>query len=266
MAKQTKPCLLVGNWKMYKTIGQALQFIDQIAPLAEKSSCKVMLAVPFTAIKTLSEKVQGTNIVIGAQNMNDATEGAFTGEVSGVMLRDAGAKFVLIGHSERRHLYHEDNGFINRKVLRALECGLEPLLCIGETYEEHQENKTQDVLKEQVTSALQGCSKDAAKTLTVAYEPVWAIGTGLAATCEIVEVAMKQCKGVLGEVFDAKSANKIPLLYGGSVTPQNADIYLNSDEIDGLLIGSASLATDSFAKIISLRQNSEPQQKAKAVT
>ena len=179
------------------------------------------------------------------------------------MLKDAGAQFVLIGHSERRQPPHEDNAFINRKVLRALECGLDPLLCVGETYEEHQENKTSDVLKEQLTACLQGCSKDAAKTLMIAYEPVWAIGTGLAATADVVEAAMKQCKEILGEVFDTKSGNKIPLLYGGSVNAKNAENYLNSDEIDGLLIGSASLATDSFAKIISLRQKCRQQQRLK---
>lgn len=256
MAKQTRECLIVGNWKMYKTIDQAVAFIDQIAPMAENVDCKIMLAVPFTAIKTLAEKVKGTNILIGAQNMNDASEGAFTGEVAAIMLKDAGAEFVLIGHSERRQLYHEDNAFINRKVLRALACGLTPLLCVGETVEEREENKTEDVLKEQLTVALQGCAKDAAKSLIVAYEPVWAIGSGLAATSEIAATTMKQCRDILGQIFDDVSAAKVPIVYGGSVNALNAENYLKSSEIDGLLIGSASLATDSFAKIISLRQNS----------
>lgn len=256
MAKQTRQCLIVGNWKMYKTIDQAVAFVDQIAPMVENASCKVMLAVPFTAIKTLSEKVKGTNIIIGAQNMNDASEGAFTGEVAAIMLKDAGAEFVLIGHSERRQIYHEDNQFINRKVLRALSCGLAPLLCVGETVEEREENKTEDVLKEQLTVALQGCSKDAVKSLMIAYEPVWAIGTGLAATSEIAATSMKQCRDILGQIFDEESSKKVPIVYGGSVNAQNAENYLNTAEIDGLLIGSASLHTDSFAKIISLRQNS----------
>lgn len=256
MAKQTRQCLIVGNWKMYKTIDQAVAFVDQIAPLAEQASCKVMLAVPFTAIKTLADKVKGTNIVIGAQNMNDASEGAFTGEVAAVMLKDAGAEFVLIGHSERRQLYHEDNEFINRKVKRALACELAPMLCVGETVEERQENKTEDVLKEQITVALQGCSNDAAKSLMIAYEPVWAIGSGLAATSEIAAAAIKQCREILGQIFDEAKASQVPIVYGGSVNAQNAESYLKSAEIDGLLIGSASLATDSFAKIISLRQNS----------
>ncbi len=256
MAKKTTKCFLVGNWKMYKTIDQAVEFIDKIAPMTQDASCQVMLAVPFTAIKTLSERAKDTNIIIGAQNMNDASEGAFTGEVAAVMLKDAGAQFVLIGHSERRQLFHEDNSFINRKVLRALECDLQPLLCVGETYEQHQEGKSHDVIKSQLSECLQGCPKDAAKNLMVAYEPVWAIGTGLAATPKLVDAAMEQISEALTEIFDAKSAKGVPLLYGGSVSPNNAQDFLNSDEIEGLLIGSASLAPESFAKIISLRQNS----------
>ncbi len=254
MAKQPRPCLIVGNWKMYKTIDQAVAFIDEITPLAETSSSKIMLAVPFTAINALAEKVKGTNIIIGAQNMNDATEGAFTGEVAAVMLKDAGAQFVLLGHSERRQIYHEDNALINRKVLRAFDCGLAPLLCVGESFEDRQEHKTHDVLRTQLTEALKGCSKDAAKTLTVAYEPVWAIGTGLAATPELAEEAMHDIRQMLTEIFDSATAETVPLLYGGSANASNAENYLKCSEIDGLLIGSASLATDSFAKIISLRQ------------
>ncbi len=255
MAKQTKSCLLVGNWKMYKTIDQAVAFIDAIAPSAAESNSKIMLAVPFTAIKTLSDKVKGTNISIGAQNMNDATDGAFTGEVSASMLKDAGAEFVLIGHSERRLIFHEDNAFINRKVLRAIQSDLRPLLCIGESFEEHQDKKTQEILDMQLKEGLQGCTKDALKSLIIAYEPIWAIGSGLAATPEIAEEAIKQCRASLNEIFGDKNGNKLPLLYGGSVNANNAKSYLDNSEIDGLLIGSASLATDSFAKIISLRQN-----------
>ncbi|MCE5294173.1 MAG: triose-phosphate isomerase [Chlamydiales bacterium] len=255
MAKQARQCLLVGNWKMYKTIDQAVAFIDEITPMAEKSTSKIMLAVPFTAIKTLADKVTGTSIVIGAQNMNDASQGAFTGEIAASMLKDAGAQFVLLGHSERRTIFHENNAFINRKVLRALESELAPLLCIGESYEDHEQSKTHDVLKEQLTECLKDCKPEALQSLIVAYEPVWAIGTGLAATLEVVEAAMKGIRDVLTELLGAKAAKGISILYGGSVSAQNADNYLNSSEIDGLLIGSASLSTESFAKIISLRQN-----------
>ncbi len=253
MAKQTRSCYIVGNWKMYKTIDEAMSFVDTISPLAAESSCNIMLAVPFTAIKPLSDKVKGTNIIIGAQNMNDATEGAFTGEVAAVMLKDAGAEFVLLGHSERRVHFKEDNGFINRKVLRALDSGLRPLLCIGESYEEHQENKTDEVLKKQLEECLQGVDKDAVKTLMIAYEPVWAIGTGLAASVEDASNAIQKVKSSLGELLGDKNVSNVPMLYGGSVSPKNAKSFIESSDIDGLLIGSASLAADSFAQIISLQ-------------
>ena len=249
MAKQTRPCYIVGNWKMYKTIDQAVAFIDQIAPLVANSSCKIMLAVPYTAIQPLSEKVKGTNIVIGAQNMNDATEGAFTGEIAAIMLKEAGAEFVLLGHSERRIYFKEDNAFINRKVLKALDSDLMPILCVGESFEEHQDKQTDKVVAQQLTECLQGVKKE----LMVAYEPVWAIGTGLAATPKVAESAMKQAKAVLGDILGDKVGSKVPLLYGGSVSPKNAQEFLESSEIDGLLVGSASLAAESFAQIISLQ-------------
>ncbi len=253
MAKQTRDCYIVGNWKMYKTIDEAIAFVDKIAPLAKESTCKIMLAVPFTAIKPLSEKVKGTNIVIGAQNMNDASEGAFTGEVAAVMLKDAGAEFVLLGHSERRVHFKEDNNFINRKVIRAVESGLIPLLCIGESYDEREANKTDEVLQKQLEECLQGLDQEAAKSLMIAYEPVWAIGTGLAATEKDASQAIKKVKTVLGELLGDKNVSKVPMLYGGSVSPNNAQSFLESSDIDGLLIGSASLAADSFAQIISLQ-------------
>ncbi|MBS0634351.1 MAG: triose-phosphate isomerase [Verrucomicrobia bacterium] len=234
--------VLVGNWKMYKTLDQAEAFIDQIAPIAKESGNKIMLAVPYTAIKTLVERAKGTNIVIGAQNMNDASEGAFTGEVAALMLKDVGAEFVLLGHSERRQLFGETNAFINRKVHRALESGIMPLLCVGETYEERQGNQTEEVLKTQLTECLAGCD---AKSLMVAYEPIWAIGTGLAATPQMAAEAMKVCRTFVGDT--------VPLLYGGSVNSENAKSFLENKEINGLLIGSASLTADSFAKIISLK-------------
>lgn len=251
MAKKPRPCIIAGNWKMYKTIDQTLSFIDQIAPIAEKSSCQVFLAVPFTAIKQASEHAQGTKIIIGAQNMNDATEGAFTGEVAALMLKDAGAQFVILGHSERRAIFHETNDFINRKVKRALASDLQAILCIGETFEERQNKQTEEVLKLQLEECLAGVKKEAAKLLIIAYEPRWAIGTGLSASVKDAESASQFCKKVLQEILGAK----VPLLYGGSVVPDNAEGYLASDDLDGLLIGSASLQSESFAKILTLREN-----------
>jgi len=255
MAKTQRPCLIVGNWKMYKTIEEATAFIDSILPMLDKSSCQVMLAVPYTCIKPLADKVKGTPIIIGAQNMNDAMEGAFTGEVAAVMLKEAGANFVLIGHSERRTIFQESNAFINRKVQRAVACELKPILCIGETYDEREQNQTEQLLKTQLDECLAGVAKDAANTVVLAYEPIWAIGTGLAATPELVGSALATCRKILGDIWGEKEAMKVPILYGGSVNPKNAETYLSLSENNGLLIGSASLAPDSFAKIIALRQN-----------
>lgn len=255
MVKTQRPCLIVGNWKMYKTIEQATAFIDSILPTLDKGNCQVMLAVPYTCIRPLAEKVKGTSILIGAQNMNDAMEGAFTGEVAAIMLKEAGAEFVLLGHSERRTIFHENNAFIHRKVQRALACNLKPILCIGETFDERQQNQTEEVLQRQLSECLEGVSKEAANILTLAYEPVWAIGTGLAATPEIAASALNSCRNVLSKMWGESEAAKVPILYGGSVNPKNAQSYLALSENDGLLIGSASLDADSFAKIIALRQN-----------
>lgn len=257
MTDASRPCVIVGNWKMYKTIEEALSFVDGIKAIVDEADCTVILAVPFTAIRPMAEKVAQTKIAIAAQNMNDASEGAFTGEVSGEMLKEAGADFVILGHSERRRLYAETNEFINRKVKRALECGLKPILCIGETFEEREAGKTEAVLEKQLTECLGGVSQESQNALMISYEPVWAIGTGKAASPDIVEEAQAFCRSVLSSLLGDSAGDKVPILYGGSVNPENANKYLEEQDIDGLLIGSASLMSESFAKIIRLRQNVE---------
>ncbi len=256
MPVRSRSRLIVGNWKMYKTIDQALSFLDKIIPLAKDVDCKVWLSVPFTAIKPCADKAKDSKVVIGAQNMNDAAEGAFTGEVAASMLHDAGASFVIVGHSERRKIFSETNAFINRKVKRALASKLTPLLCIGETFEEHEGQHTKEVLKKQLVECLDGISKEEFDgKVVVAYEPVWAIGTGKAATPEIVEQVHLFCRSVFTEIFGKEAAEKVLLLYGGSVTPDNANGFLLQENVDGLLIGSCSLSSESFAKILKLRHN-----------
>lgn len=245
---------VVGNWKMYKTIDEALSFIDSIKQPAGNEHCHIFLAVPFTAIHPCFEKVKGSSIVIGAQNMNDATEGAFTGEVSASMIKDAGASFVILGHSERRKFFHETDEFINKKVKRALDSDLTPILCIGENFDEREAGKTHEVLKNQLTHCLEGVHLSN-KNLIIAYEPIWAIGTGKAATPELVEETHKFIRQTLEEIL-GKDGLKVPLLYGGSVNGNNAQTFVKEPDIDGLLVGSASLHPESFAKIIQLVQNS----------
>jgi len=250
MAKAKRPVFIFGNWKMHKTIDAAVQFVKDLIPLVENSSPQIYLAVPFTAIKPVSEEAKESNIVIGAQNMNDASEGAFTGEIAGEMLKNAGAKFVILGHSERRHLFNEDNALINRKVKRAIEDGLQPVVCVGETLEEREEGKTDAVLEEQLSMSLEGLTKEQMGDVIVAYEPVWAIGTGKRPVVEDIEKAHTFCREVLAKKWTKGVANGTPILYGGSVKPENAKELLKPADVDGLLVGGASLESEIFAKIV----------------
>lgn len=245
-----RPIVIVGNWKMYQTIDASLSYLVDLIPLVRDATSKIYLAVPFTSIGPMAKEAKETNIVIGAQNMHNASEGAFTGEIAGKMLTEAGAKFVIIGHSERRRLFHEDNAFINSKVKRALKDGLQPILCIGENAQEREEGKTSEVLKSQLTECLAGVDADKLSDILVAYEPVWAIGTGLAATPELAQESHHLCREFLREIGGKEVADKIGILYGGSVKPENAKALIEQSDIDGLLVGGASLSVESFSKII----------------
>lgn len=245
-----RPKIITGNWKMYKTIDQTADFIKALAPLVENSSDEIFLAVPFTVIQTAVQAAKGTKLVIGAQNMNDATEGAFTGEIAAAMLKDAGAQFVVLGHSERRRYFHEDDAFINRKLKRAVKDGLRPVLCVGETLQEREENKTQESVKKQLTQGLADLASTELTNLILAYEPVWAIGSGLYATPQEAEEMHLFCRQVLAELFDPDFAATIPIQYGGSVNALNAKILMEQPDVDGLLVGGASLSLESFSQII----------------
>lgn len=242
--------IITGNWKMHKTLAEATSFVQELIPHLENYSGIVSLAVPFTLINTLVKESEESPLIIGAQNMNDATAGAFTGEIAAKMLVDVGAKFVLLGHSERRHLYHESNDFINRKVKRAVMDGIQPVLCIGETQKEYEEERTHEVLKSQLDECLKDLSADELKNLVIAYEPVWAIGTGLSATTEIAENVHQFIRDYLQEMFGMEFSKNIILQYGGSVTPTNAKNLLDQPNIDGLLIGGASLSLETFSQIV----------------
>jgi len=246
------PSIITANWKMHKTMAEALPFVEQFIPVVKDSRSKVYLAVPFTLIHPLAQEVlkHESSLVIGAQNMNDASEGAFTGEIAGKMLIEAGAQFVLLGHAERRHLYHETNDFINRKVKRAIEVGLQPVLCVGETEEEREANQTHEVIKNQLTECLKDIPAESLQNLIVAYEPVWAIGHVEAATPEIVQAAHQYCREVLKELLSDSIASQIVIQYGGSVTASNVEALLKQPDVGGLLVGGASLSLDSFSEIV----------------
>ncbi|HSW86340.1 MAG TPA: triose-phosphate isomerase [Rhabdochlamydiaceae bacterium] len=242
--------MIAGNWKMYKTAPEAKAYIQELAPMVAQAKADVLLAVPFTALHAASASAHGTDILIGAQNMHDADEGAFTGEVSAHMLKDAGAKCVILGHSERRQLFQESNTFINRKLKRALQAHLLPILCIGESQQERDEGKTGQVLCKQLEECLAGLASEQIGDIVVAYEPIWAIGTGRTATPEIAQKTHAQCRDFIAGNWGKSTAARMRILYGGSVKPETIADQMAQPDIDGALVGGASLDPKSFAKIV----------------
>jgi triosephosphate isomerase len=247
---KSREVVIAGNWKMYKTIEETRSFIQELVALGGNSAASVFLAVPFTALAAASNAAKGSFIQVGAQNMHDALEGAFTGEISGKMLLDAGAHFVILGHSERRHLFGETDEFINKKLKTALKLGLRPILCIGETLQQREQNQTEKVLQNQLEKSLSGLTENDISKILIAYEPVWAIGTGLTATPEQAEEMHLFCRRFVANKWGDAAANNLSILYGGSVKPENTKALMEQENIDGVLVGGASLAADSFNKII----------------
>jgi len=250
MPQVHRPTIIVGNWKMHKTIAEAKSFIKDLASTVNRSQVAIWLAVPFTAIQASVEAAAQTKIIVGAQNVHECEFGAFTGEISCDMLKEAGAQFVIIGHSERRNLFHETDDCVNKKIKLALKHGLCPILCIGETLEQHQNRQTHLVLEQQLKEGLKDISRAEMEKLVLAYEPVWAIGTSQTATPEQAETVHKFCREFMSRHCTAEVANKLVILYGGSVKPDNAGALLAEPDVDGLLVGGSSLSVDSFRKII----------------
>jgi triosephosphate isomerase len=245
-----KKLYCIGNWKMYKTAREATDYIETLIPKVEGSVVNIYLSVPYTSIAPAAQYAKETNIIIGAQNMNDAREGAFTGEIAGLMLKEAGAAFVLLGHSERRHVFGETDAFVHRKVLRALQDDIQPVLCIGETAKQRSAGKTEEVLRDQLVTALEGVPKEDAEKVLIAYEPVWAIGTGKTATSKHIQEAHAFCRECLAEIFGKKKAAEIAILYGGSVKPENVAEIVAEKDVDGVLVGGAALSAESLSEII----------------
>ncbi len=248
MSLAARPVVIAGNWKMNKTNREALSFLAKLTPQIGNTSCQVLLAVPFTLLQTVKNNALG--VMTGAQNMHDAAEGAYTGEISAGMLKDAGALFVLLGHSERRHLFHESSAWINKKVFSALAEGLMPIVCIGETLQEREQGKTKEILEAQLRESLDRLSKEQIENSMIAYEPVWAIGTGVTATPQQAQEMHAFCRKWLAEKWGQSTADLVPLLYGGSVKPDNIRSLLEQSDIDGVLVGGASLSPDIFAQLI----------------
>jgi triosephosphate isomerase (TIM) len=256
--KSSRFAVIAGNWKMYKTIEEAVGFVETLSPLIKKSQAAVYLAVPFTAIYPASQRVKELKapITIGAQNMHDASEGAFTGEVAARMLIEAGAHFVIVGHSERRRLFNEGDPLINRKVKRALASGIQPIVCIGETLGERESGSMEKILKNQLLQSLAGIGAEDLSKMILAYEPVWAIGTGQVAAPEDAQAAHQFCRSVIAEKWGEEAAARLVIQYGGSVKPENASDLLLQEDVDGLLVGGASLSPSLFSQIINAYQGS----------
>ena len=242
--------IIAGNWKMHKTIKEALEFVNEIKDKVNSDKVEAVICAPFTLLKDLKEATKGTNIKIGAQNMHFEEKGAFTGEVSPLMLKEIDMDYVVIGHSERRQYFNETDETVNKKVLKALEVGIDPILCVGETLEQREAGKTKDVCKVQVEKALENVLKDDLAKVVVAYEPIWAIGTGKTATNEQANETIAAIRGIVAEMFGQEVADKVRIQYGGSVKPNTIKDQMAMSDIDGALVGGASLVATDFAQIV----------------
>ena len=243
--------IIAGNWKLYKTISEARDLATKLKEgLADINDREIIIAPVFTALAPLAAEVAGSNIQLAAQNCHPAESGAFTGEVSALLLKDAGCTSVIVGHSERRQLFGETDAFINAKIKAVLAAGMQAIFCVGETLEERESGEMFDVLTRQVREGLSGLDSTAMLNVVIAYEPVWAIGTGKVASVEQAQDAHVFIRGLLAGLFAGKVEEQTRILYGGSVKPDNVDGLMSQEDIDGALVGGASLKAEDFIRIV----------------
>ena len=251
-----RPRLVAGNWKMHGTAADNASLAGQLVTLGQSgSACEVAVFPPFTGLASVARALAGSRIHLGGQNMHPATSGAFTGEVTGAMLLESGCRMVILGHSERRHVLGENDAFIAAKLLAAHRDGLVPILCIGETLEERESGRMADVLVGQLHAAFEGLGEEQARASVIAYEPVWAIGTGKVASPDQAVEAHALVRATLDRVAGPRVGADISVLYGGSVKPENAPELFAMDDIDGALVGGASLEAASFWRIVEAARN-----------
>ena len=250
----TRKPIIAGNWKMYKTNSEAQEYLTQFIDLVESASGRdILLCPPYTCLAELARQAGNTNIKVGAQNMYYEKEGAFTGEVSASMLTDIGITDVILGHSERRQYFGESNEDLAKKVPAALAAGLRPVLCVGETDAEREAGETENKIRTQIIGGLTGISSSQLPDIVVAYEPIWAIGTGKTATPQIAQQINSLVRQVMADQFEAEMADQVRILYGGSVKPDNIDQLMAEEDIDGVLVGGASLDPSDFARIVNYK-------------
>lgn len=249
--------IIAGNWKMNKTVAEAKSLVDGIKlELGDSTKVDVVVCPPYTAISAASEQVEGSQIAVGAQNMHFEASGAYTGEVSAEMLREQYVRYVILGHSERRQYFAESDESVNKKTIAALAAGLIPIVCVGETLEERDAGQIEDVITTQINEGLKGLDADQLKKVVIAYEPVWAIGTGRTATPEQAQEVHALIRGLLVKLSDEGTAGAVRIQYGGSMKPANAAELLAQPDIDGGLIGGAALDASSFIEIVKAAANS----------
>jgi triosephosphate isomerase len=246
-----RPPLIIANWKMHKTRHQAQEFIHYLKSQRSLDLSGVYIAAPFTALDSCAT-MKLSNLVIGAQNVSEHTFGAYTGEVCAEMLKDLQVSFCLIGHSERRTYFHETSEQIHQKILRCLEANIQPILCIGETLQQHHNNQTNDVLFSQISSALAKLSAQDVSQISLAYEPVWAIGSGFAASPDAVQNIHADCRAYIQRIWGKACSDQLRILYGGSVNLQTLAEIISQKDVDGVLVGGASLDAHMFANIIKI--------------
>ncbi len=251
MKETARKYLIAGNWKMNTNVAEGVELAnDIVAATGSQYEVGVCLCPPFTSLQAVGTAIAESSVSLGAQNMHPEASGAFTGEISAEMLRSLYCNYVILGHSERRALFGEDDAFVNAKVKAALTSSLKPILCVGETIEEREAGETLKVVETQLRGGLEGIATDDAETIVIAYEPVWAIGTGKTATPEMAQEVHAAIRSFLADILDAAIADKIRILYGGSMKPGNAPELLQQADIDGGLIGGAALQARSFTEIV----------------
>jgi triosephosphate isomerase len=243
--------LMAGNWKMNKTVAEAVSVVKALkTSIADVKDVDVLICPTFTALYAVNNEVKGSNINIGAQNLFWEPNGAFTGEISPAMVKDTGCSYVLIGHCERRHYFGETNETVNKKTKAALAVGLIPVVCIGETLKEREENIAFKVIEKQIKEGLAGLSAEQSSTVVIAYEPIWAIGTGKTATPDKAQEVHAFARKAYGDMYGGDTSQKVRILYGGSVNPTNVSELMKQPDIDGGLVGGASLEAESFTKLV----------------
>lgn len=250
MNKNLRKAVIAGNWKMNKTPAEATELINEIKPLVKDADCDIIVCVPFVDLQAALDATAGSNISVGAENCHWEKSGAYTGEVSAEMLKAMGVPYVIIGHSERRTYFGETDVTVQKRVRAALDAGLKVILCVGEYLEQREQGVTFEVVAQQTKIALGGVSKEELSNIIIAYEPVWAIGTGLTATALQANEVNHAIREVIADLYDKEAADSFVVQYGGSMNASNADELLAQEDVDGGLIGGASLKAEDFAKIV----------------